>query len=91
MSLRLLGGLFLGFGIDDNQVGRIVLNKLERMLGTEARIEAASIEAVLDGFADGKPIGGYVTNIQGDLAVSANKQGVRVEPMAYFRARRKKL
>lgn len=70
---------------------RVVRNLLERMLGTEARIEAASIEAVLDGFADGKPIGGYVTNIQGDLAVSANKQGVRVEPMAYFRARRKKL
>ena len=31
-----------------------------------------------------------MTNIQGDLAVSANKEGVRVEPMAYFRARRKK-
>ena len=30
-------------------------------------------------------------NIQGDLAVSANKQGVLVEPMAYFRARRKKV
>lgn len=69
---------------------RVVRNLLERMLGTEARIEAASIEAVLDGFADGKPQGGYVTNIQGDLAVSANKQGVRVEPMAYFRARRKR-
>lgn len=69
---------------------RVVRNLLERMLGTEARIETASIEAVLDGFADGKPQGGYVTNIQGDLAVSANKQGVRVEPMAYFRARRKR-
>ena len=33
---------------------------------------------------------GYVTNIQGDLAVSANKRGVRIEPMAAFRARRKK-
>lgn len=65
---------------------------LVRMLGADARIEAASIEAVLDGFSaeTGAPRGGYVVNIQGDLAVSANKQGVRVEPMAYFRARRKR-
>lgn len=63
---------------------------LQRMLGVEARIDAASVEAVLDGFAGGAPLSGYVTNIQGDLAVSANKEGVRVEPMAYFRARRKK-
>ena len=69
---------------------RVALRLLQHMLGAEARIEAASIEAVLDGFADGRPRGGYVTNIQGDLAVSANKEGVRVEPMAYFRARRKK-
>ena len=40
--------------------------------------------------AGGKPLGGYVANIQGDLAVSANKRGVRVEPMAAFRARRKR-
>ena len=40
--------------------------------------------------AAGKPLGGYVANIQGDLAVSANKHGVRVEPMAAFRARRKR-
>ncbi|MBQ9955637.1 MAG: tRNA lysidine(34) synthetase TilS [Eggerthellaceae bacterium] len=38
-----------------------------------------------------RPKSGYVTNIQGDLAVSANKQGVLVEPMSRFRARRKKL
>ena len=31
-----------------------------------------------------------VANIQYDLAVSANKRGVLVEPMAYFRARRKR-
>ena len=30
MGLSLLGGLFLGLGIDDDQVGRVVLNKLER-------------------------------------------------------------
>lgn len=69
---------------------RVALRMLQRMLGADARIDAASVEAVLDGFADGAPRGGYVTNIQGDLAVSANKEGVRVEPMAYFRARRKK-
>ena len=28
--------------------------------------------------------------IQGDLAVSANKQGVLIEPMARFRTRRKR-
>lgn len=69
---------------------RVALRMLQRMLGVEARIDAASVEAVLDGFAGGAPLSGYVTNIQGDLAVSANKEGVRVEPMAYFRARRKK-
>ena len=69
---------------------RVALRMLQRMLGVEARIDAASVEAVLDGFAGGAPLSGYVTNIQGDLAVSASKEGVRVEPMAYFRARRKK-
>ena len=69
---------------------RVALKPLQRMLGADARIDTASVEAVLDGFADGAPRSGYVTNIQGDLAVSVNKEGVRVEPMAYFRARRKK-
>ena len=69
---------------------RVVHAQLARMLGSEARIETASVQAVLDGFAEGKPKSGYVTNIQGDLAVSANKHGVLVEPMAYFRARRKR-
>lgn len=71
---------------------RVAHRMLQRMLGADARIEAASVDAVLAGFdaEGGKPRGGYVANIQGDLAVSANKQGVRVEPMAYFRARRKK-
>ena len=86
------------WGIDLTEVARsprplqrrVALRMLQRMLGVEARIDAASVEAVLDGFADGAPLSGYVTNIQGDLAVSANKEGVRVEPMAYFRARRKK-
>ena len=73
---------------------RAVRSLLKRMLGADERIDAASVEAVLDGFAPadagGAPNSGYVTNIQGDLAVSANKHGVRVEPMAAFRARRKR-
>ncbi|MEC4184395.1 tRNA lysidine(34) synthetase TilS [Adlercreutzia sp. R21] len=69
---------------------RAVLGLLQAMLGPDARVDAASVEAVLAGFAEGKPRGGYVVNIQYDLAVSANKQGVLVEPMAYFRARRKR-
>lgn len=61
------------------------------MLGSEARVETASIEALLDAFDEGgAPRGGYVVNIQGDLAVSANKRGVRIEPMAAFRSRRKR-
>lgn len=74
---------------------RVVHKLLKAMLGADERIDAQSVEAILAGFSatyDGeiKPCGGYVTNIQGDLAVSANKYGVRVEPMAAFRRRRKK-
>jgi tRNA(Ile)-lysidine synthase len=62
------------------------------MLGADERIDAASVNAILKAFdpETNRPIGGYVANIQGNLAVSANKLGVRVEPMAAFRARRKK-
>ena len=59
---------------------------LSLALGADARIESASIEACLAGLGQS----GYVTNIQGDLAVSYNKQGLRIEPMGAFRARRKK-
>lgn len=80
---------------------RAVAAILQGMLGVDARIEAASVEAVLAGFRSeggcegvlsgiGAPRSGYVTNIQGNLAVSANKRGVRIEPMATFRARRKR-
>lgn len=106
---------------------RAVTGILQRMLGADARIETASVEAVLAGFAPAEPVAsqtsaasqawggsaasdapapeprsrallagigvprsGYVTNIQGNLAVSANKRGVRIEPMAVFRARRKR-
>ena len=42
--------------------------------------------AAFDDEAGGKPRSGYVANIQGDLAVSANKRGVRIEPMSAYRA-----
>lgn len=68
---------------------RVVHRLLQEMLGAGQRIDAASVAAVLDGFADdGGLRGGYVANIQGNLAVSANKLGVRVEHMAAFRSRR---
>ena len=71
---------------------RALMRLLGLILGTEARVEAASVEAVLEAFDSrrGVPRSGYVANIQGDLAVSANKRGVRIEPMAAFRARRKR-
>ena len=48
------------------------------------------MEAVRAGFGPEAPVSGYVNNIQGDLALSANKHGLRIEPMAAYRARRKK-
>ena len=72
---------------------RAVMRALQLMLGRDARVETASVEAVLAAFDDeagGKPRSGYVANIQGDLAVSANKRGVRIEPMSAYRARRKR-
>lgn len=69
---------------------RCVHAVLTELLGTDARIEAASVTAILDAFdVKGEIVSGYVANIAGDLAVSANKCGVRIEPMARFRARRK--
>lgn len=107
---------------------RSVMRVLQLMLGPDARVETASIDAVLAAWSDGVACreagvdaerdtagcatataactdrtndqvkgtvhavvrSGYVTNIQGNLAVSANKRGVRLEPMAAFRARRKR-
>lgn len=69
---------------------RVVRAALEVFVGQDVRIESATIEALLSAFnEEGRPISGYVVNIQGDLAVSANKRGVLLEPMAVFRARRK--
>ena len=69
---------------------RVVVKVLECLLGSDARIETASVDAVIGAFVDGKPLSGYVTNVQGNLAVSANRNGVRIEPMAVFRTRRKR-
>ena len=69
---------------------RVVAGALQNMLGPDARIETASVEAVLSAFEGERPKSGYVTNIQGDIAVSANKRGMLVEPMSAFRARRKR-
>ena len=71
---------------------RVAVRVLEGMLGEDERIETATVDAILATFGpDGLPISGYVANIQGNLAVSANKRGVRIEPMRSFRARRKRL
>ena len=74
---------------------RAVVQLLQAMLGPDTRVETASVDVVLaaweqPGAPQAKPVGGYVANIQGNLAISANKHGVRIEPMAVFRARRKK-
>lgn len=83
-----------GFGTEPLPLARrAVMRDLQLVLGPDARVETASIDAVLAAFdpeREGRPRGGYVANIQGNLAVSANKHGVRVEPMAAFRARRKR-
>lgn len=69
---------------------RVVREVLQGILGSDARVESASVEAVRAGFGPEAPVSGYVNNIQGDLALSANKHGLRIEPMAAYRARRKK-
>ena len=69
---------------------RAILKLLKPILGMDERIDTRSIDAVLDGFEHGLPKSGYVNNIQGNLAVSSNKLGVRIEPMAAFRKRRKR-
>ena len=65
-------------------IRRVMYKLLGMMLPDEDRVEAASVEACVGGFG----VSGYTANIQGDLAVSYNKQGLRIEPMAAYRARR---
>lgn len=79
------------FGMRPHPIQRRCIRKvLKDMLGQEERIDARSVDRVLEAFADGRPVSGHVDNIQGDIAVSANKLGVRIEPMSAFRARRKR-
>lgn len=83
--------LLPAFGNTKVPLARRAIHKLLKpILGMDERIDAQTIDAILDGFVDGIPKSGYVTNVQGNLAVSANKEGVRIEPMAAFRKRRKK-
>ena len=70
---------------------RVAIKVLEDMLGADTRLESATVDAVLAAFANGKPVSGYVANIQGNLAVSANRNGVRIEPMAIYRMRRNRV
>lgn len=70
---------------------RACFHVLQQLLPADARIEATSVSAVLDAFSEGgSPRSGYATNIQGNLAISANKRGVRIEPMEAYRTRRKR-
>ena len=71
-------------------VRRCITNVLQLMLGDEVRVESTSVQAVCQAYDGQAPVSGYTANIQGDLAVSANKRGVRIEPMSAFRARRKR-
>jgi tRNA(Ile)-lysidine synthase len=70
---------------------RIAHKILQMMQGLDARIETASIDSIVCACADERPISGYVENIQGDLAISANKKGIRIEPMNAYRKRRKRV
>lgn len=69
---------------------RAVRQVLLGLLCQDARLDSAQVEGVLEAFDGGAPKSGYVGNVAGDLAVSANKGGVLVEPMARFRTRRKR-
>ena len=69
---------------------RVAFQVLQYLLGPDARVETATITAITDAFEPGAPKSGYTNNIQGNLAISANKQGLRIEPMEAYRIRRKK-
>lgn len=69
---------------------RVAFQVLQLMLGSDARVETATVNAITDAFAGSAPVSGYTNNIQGNLALSANKQGLRIEPMEAYRLRRKR-
>ena len=69
---------------------RVAFQVLQYILGPDARVETATITAITDAFGQDAPKSGYTNNIQGNLAISANKQGLRIEPMEAYRIRRKR-
>lgn len=69
---------------------RVAFQVLQYILGPDARVETATISAITDAFEPDAPISGYTNNIQGNLAISANKHGLRIEPMEAYRIRRKR-
>ncbi|MCH4220856.1 MAG: tRNA lysidine(34) synthetase TilS [Eggerthellaceae bacterium] len=80
------------FALQPVPIRRRIAHKILQMIqGLDARIETASIDSIVYACADGRPISGYVENIQGDLAISANKKGIRIEPMNAYRIRRKRV
>lgn len=70
---------------------RVAFQVLQYLLGPDARVETATISAITDAFGPDAPRSGYTNNIQGNLAISANKQGLRIEPMEAYRIRRKRV
>lgn len=69
---------------------RVAFQVLQYLLGPDARVETATITAITDAFGPDAPRSGYTNNIQGNLAISANKRGLRIEPMEAYRIRRKR-
>ena len=70
---------------------RVAFQVLQYLLGPDARVETSTITAITDAFGPEAPKSGYTNNIQGNLAISANKQGLRIEPMETYRLRRKRV
>lgn len=68
---------------------RVAFQVLQLILGPDARVENTAVMAITSAFENGTPISGFTGNIQGNLALSANKYGLRIEPMDAYRARRK--
>ena len=64
---------------------------LNAMVPESERIENASVEAVLAPFSNGKCKHVPSKNIQCNLIVSSNKNGVTIESCESYRAKRKKM
>lgn len=71
---------------------QVVYKMLSELLGQDSRVNGSSIDKILEAIdANNKIVSGYVVNIQGNLMVSANKQGILIEPKEDYRVRRKRL